>query len=196
VNDSLKPPASGGGNGKYAAIGLLLLVGGGVGIWALTRTDAPPRPAAFLVARDAGRPVVTNPSVGALIELPPEVPDAGPPPDVSNAPRIRYVTRYVSECSGTLSDPGGVQRTAQSNYGAMRACYERELRANPTLRGGLTAQLKINTSGHLDAVQVSTGMSSRPLVNCVKAALMRVSFPPSRGGCALAEVRFNFTPRE
>jgi hypothetical protein len=25
---------------------------------------------------------------------------------------------------------------------------------------------------------------------------MRVSFPPSRGGCALAEVRFNFTPRE
>jgi hypothetical protein len=68
--------------------------------------------------------------------------------------------------------------------------------ANPTLRGGLTAQLKINTSGHLDAVQVSTGMSSRPLVNCVKAALMRVSFPPSRGGCALAEVRYNFTPRE
>jgi hypothetical protein len=195
VNDSLKPPTSGGGNGKYAAIGLLLLLGGGAGIWAMTRTE-PPAPPRLAVARDAGPPIATNPSVGAVIELPPEIPDAGPPPDVNTAPRIRYVTRYVSECSGTLSDPGGVQRTAQNNYGAMRACYERELRANPTLRGGLIAQLKINTTGHLDGVQVSTGMSSRPLVNCVKAALMRVTFPPSRGGCALAEVRFNFTPRE
>ncbi len=196
MNDNLTPPTSGGGNGKYAVIGLLLLIGGGAGIYALTRpstpTPAPVRP----MLHDAGPPIVTNSTVGAVIELPPEVPDSGPPPDVSTAPRIRYVTRYVSECSGTLSDPGGVQRTAQNNYGAMRACYERELRANPTLRGGLTAQLKINTTGHLDAVQVSTGMSSRPLVNCVKAALMRISFPPSRGGCAIAEVRFNFTPRE
>ncbi|TAK24949.1 MAG: AgmX/PglI C-terminal domain-containing protein [Myxococcaceae bacterium] len=195
MNDSLKPPTSGGGNAKYAAIGLLLLIGGGGGIYALTRPAPTPQPVSIPVARDAGPPIVTNPSVGAVIELPPEVPDSGPAPD-AGPPRIRYVTRYVAECSGTLSDPGGVQRTAQANYGAMRACYERELRANPALRGGLTAQLKINTSGRLDAVQVSTGMSSRPLVNCVKAALMRVSFPPSRGGCALAEVRYNFTPRE
>lgn len=196
MNDSLKPPTSGGGNAKYAAIGLLLLFGGGAGIYALTRPEPPPRVVPTPVAYDAGPAILTNPSVGAVIELPPEVPDSGPPPDVSTAPRIRYVTRYVSECSGTLSDPGGVQRTAQNNYGALRACYERELRANPTLRGGLTAQLKINTTGHLDGVQVSTGMSSRPLVTCVKNALMRVTFPPSRGGCALAEVRFNFTPRE
>lgn len=197
MSDNLTPPTSGGGNGKYAVIGVLLLLGGGAGIYALTRPTAPPPPPpARPAVVDAGPPVATNSTVGVAIELPPETPDAGPPPDVSTAPRIRYVTRYVSECSGTLTDPGGVQRTAQNNYGAMRACYERELRANPTLRGGLTAQIKINTSGHLDGVQVATGMSSRPLVNCVKAALMRISFPPSRGGCAIAEVRFNFTPRE
>lgn len=196
MNDSLKPPTSGGGNAKYAAVGLLLLLGGGVGIYTLTRPEPTPTPRPTPVVHDAGPPIATNSTVGAVIELPPEEPDAGPPPDVSTAPRIRYVTRYVAECSGTLSDPGAVQRTAQNNYGALRACYERELRANPTLRGGLTAQLKINTSGHLDGVQVSTAMSSRPLVTCVKNALMRVTFPPSRGGCALAEVRFNFTPRE
>ena len=196
MNDSLKPPTSGGGNAKYAAIGLLLLVGGGGGIWALIRPAPVPQALPIPVARDAGPPIATNSSLGAVIELPPEVPDSGPPPDVSTAPRIRYVTRYVSECSGTLSDPAGVQRTAQSNYGALRACYERELRANPTLRGGLTAQLKINTTGHLDGVQVSTGMNSRPLVNCIKSSLMRMVFPPSRGGCALAEVRFNLSPRE
>ncbi|MDO9022668.1 MAG: AgmX/PglI C-terminal domain-containing protein [Deltaproteobacteria bacterium] len=195
MNDSLTPPPAGGGNAKYAAIGLLLLLGGGGGIYALTRTEAPPPAPPTPVVRDAGPPIATNSSVGAVIELPPEVPDAGPPPDVSTAPRIRYVTRYVNECSGTV-DIAAVQRTAQANYGALRSCYERELRANPALRGALTAQLKVNSTGHLDGVRVATGMSSTSLVNCVKSALMRLTYPASRGGCAVAEVRFNFTPRE
>lgn len=195
MNDSLMPPPSGGGNAKYAAIGLLLLLGGGGGIYALTRPEPAPPVRPTPVVRDAGPPIATNSSVGAVIELPPEVPDAGPAPDVSTAPRIRYVTRYVNECSGTV-DIAAVQRTAQNNYGALRACYERELRANPSLRGALTAQLKVNSTGHLDRVQVITRMSSSSLVNCVKSALMRVTYPASRGGCAVAEVRFNFTPRE
>lgn len=196
MNDSLTPPASGGGNGKYAVIGLLLLLGGGVGIYALTRPAPPPAPRPAPVVHDAGPPIVTTSTVGVHIELPPEVPDAGPPPDVSTAPRIRYVTRYVSACPGTLTDPGGVQRTAQNNFGAMRACYERELRANPTLRGRLTAELRVNTSGRLDGVTVHTSMSSPSMVNCVKAALQRLTYPPSRGGCAIAEVNYNFAPRE
>lgn len=196
MNDSLTPPASGGGNGKYAVIGLLLLLGGGAGIYALTRPSPPPPPPRAPVVHDAGPPLNTTPTVGVQIELPPEVPDAGPPPDVSTAPRIRYVTRYVSACPGTLTDPGGVQRTAQNNFGAMRACYERELRANPALRGRLTAELRVNTSGRLDGVTVHTAMSSTSLVNCVKAALQRLSYPPSRGGCAIAEVNYNFAPRE
>jgi hypothetical protein len=195
VNDSLTPPTSGGGNGKYAAIGLLLLLGGGVGIYTLTRPAPTPQAPPAPVVRDAGPPIVTNSSVGAVIELPPEVPDAGPPPDVSTAPRIRYVTRYVDACPGSV-DIAGVQRTAQNNYGALRACYERELRANPSLRGALTAQLRVNSTGHLDGVRVATGMSSTSLVNCVKSALLRLTYPASRGGCANAEVRFNFTPRE
>ncbi len=198
MSDSLVPPKSDGGNAKYAVIGLLLIGGGGAGLWALTSKapPPPPPPPAHVVQRDAGPPIATTPSVGATIELPPELPDSGPPPDVSNAPHIRYVTRYVNECSGTLTDPSGVQRTAQSNYGALRACYEHELRANPSLRGGLTAQLKILPTGHLETVRVATAMNNQALVECVKRALMRVTFPPSRNGCAIAEVRFNFTPRD
>ena len=105
MSDSLSPPTSGGGNAKYAAIGLLLLVGGGGGIWALTRPAPIPQAVPIPLARDAGPPIATNSSVGAVIELPPEVPDGGPPPDVSTAPRFRCVTRYVSECTGTLADP-------------------------------------------------------------------------------------------
>lgn len=185
-----------GGTAKYAAIGLVLLLGGGGAIYALTRppeTPPPPRPAAPAVV-DAGAPQlpVAAPQIGDQIELPPEQPDAGPPP-TQEAPRIRYVTRYVAACPGSV-DVNAVQRVAQMNYGSLRACYERELRSNNNLRGPLTAQLKINTSGRVDDVEVSTPMRSPALISCVKAALRRLSVPASRGGCALAQVRFNFSP--
>lgn len=191
------PPGKDGGNAKYAVIGLILLVGGGGAIYALTRPPpAPPPTRTPPAVVDAGRPQVpiALPQVGDQIELPPEQPDAGPPPPANNGqPRIRYVTRYVGVCPGTV-DVNQVQRVAQMNYGSLRACYERELRSDNTLRGPLTAQLKINISGRVEDVQVSTPMRNRALVECVKTALRRLSVPPARGGCALAQVRFNFTP--
>lgn len=198
MDDNYVAPRSEGGNAKFVVIGLLLLVGGGGGIFMMTRpgpTPPPVRPPPAAV--DAGPPVQTTPMVAAPIELPPDEPDAGPPPPVNNgAPRVRYVTRYVDACPGQLTDPAGVTRTAQANYGALRACYERELRGNPQLRGPLTAELKVGTSGRIEDVRVATPMNSRPLVDCVKASLRRLTVPPSRGGCALAQVRFNFSPRE
>lgn len=187
----------GDGTTKYAIIGLLLLIGGGGAIYTLTRTpDTPPPPRTAVAAIDAGATApIAAPQVGNQIELPVEEPDAGPAQDVlaNAAPRIRYVTRYVAACPGTV-DIAQVQRVAQMNYGSLRACYERELRSNNSLRGPLTAQLKINTSGRVEDVEVSTPMRSRPLIDCVKTAMRRLRVPASRGGCALAQVRFNFSP--
>jgi len=195
VDDNPTPPQSS-SNGKFAVIGLLLLLGGGFGIYKLTESPPPPPPPPPAVV-DAGRPASATPQIGAAIELPPEEPDAGPPVVLdAGPPRVRTVYRYVSECSGTLSNPAGVQQTAQSNFGALRACYERELRSNNSLRGALTAQLKINSSGRAEEIRVSTSMASRPLVECVKGVLRRLTYPAARGGCALSEVRFNFSPRD
>lgn len=196
--DSESPVApKGDGSTKYAIIGLLLLLGGGGAIYALTRSSEPPpaRPLAAVI--DAGTPQlpIAAPQVGNQIELPTEEPDAGPPQDAAAnaAPRIRYVTRYVSACPGTI-DVGQVQRVAQINIGALRACYNRELRTNNALRGPLTAQLKINTAGRVEDVEVSTPMRSPTMIQCMKAALRRLSVPAARGGCALVPLRFNFTP--
>lgn len=186
----------GDGTTKYALIGILLLLGGGAGIYALTRPSPPPTPPPVVAVVDAGTPQlpVAAPQVGNQIELPVEEPDAGPAPDVTNAaPRIRYVTRYVSACPGTI-DQAQVQRVAQMNVGALRACYNRELRTNNTLRGPLRAQLKINTGGRIEDVEISTPMRSPAMIQCMKAALRRLQVPPSRGGCALVPLSFNFTP--
>lgn len=197
MDEQPEAPRPDSGNSKFVIPGLLLLIGGGAAAWFFTR-PAPPPPAPRpepVVARDAAAP--STPLVAAPIELPPEEPDAGPPPAAPDAaaPRIRYVTRYVDACPGTLTDPAGVDRVARANAGAVRACYERELRSNNALRGHLAARVFINTSGRVDNVQVSTSMSSRPLVECVKATLRRLSFPPSRGGCATRDLNYDFAPR-
>lgn len=196
MDDNLEAPRPEGGSAKYAVIGLLLLVGGGAGIYFMTKSPPPAPPPARTAVVDAGAPATTSPMVAAPIELPPDEPDAGPPVAVdAGPPRIRYVTRYVDACPGQLTDPAGVQRVAQANFGALRACYERELRVNNQLHGPLTAELKVGTSGRIEDVRVSTPMNSRPLVECVKASLRRLQVPASRGGCAFAQVRYNFSPR-
>ncbi len=199
MDENNEAPRTEGGNAKYAVVGLLLLLGGG-GAYLATRPSAtPPARTPPPAVADAGAPAPppTTPMVAAPIELPAEEPDAGPPPPTNNGPpRVRYVTRYVDACPGQLTDPGAVTRTAQANFGALRACYERELRGNPQLRGPLTAELKVGTSGRIEDVRVSTPMNSRALVDCVKASLRRLQVPPARGGCALAQVRFNFSPRD
>lgn len=183
------------GNSKFVILGLALLIGGGGAIWVMTR-PAPTAPRPTPVMADAAAPP-TSPLVAAPIELPPEEPDAAVvvAPDAA-APRIRYVTRYVDACPGTLTDPAGVDRVARASAGAVRSCYERELRSNNSLRGRLTARLFINTSGHIDNVQVSTSMNSRALADCVKATLRRLTVPPSRGGCATRDLNYDFAPRE
>lgn len=196
MQDDNTPQSAGGGNTKLVAAGLLLLVGGGGAIYALTRPGPQPQAPTAPTVVDAGSPAPRAvPLVAPAIELPPEEPDAGPPVD-AGGPRIRYVTRYVGACNGTFANPNGVSATAQANYGALRACYEHELRANQQLRGRLTATLKISTAGHADEVSVSTAMHSTALVQCIKRSLQRLSYPSPRGGCAIARVSFNFSPRE
>ncbi len=184
------------GNSKFLILGLLLLLGGGAAIWFMTRPPPPVARPTPIAAPDAAT-APTTPLVAAPIELPPEEPDAAVvvAPDAS-APRVRYVTRYVDACPGTLTDPAGVDRVARASAGAVRACYERELRSNNSLRGRLTARLFINTSGRIDNVQVSTAMNSRALADCVKGTLRRLTVPPSRGGCATRDLNYDFAPRE
>jgi hypothetical protein len=197
VDEHPKVSRTDSGHSKLVIFGLLLLVGGGVAIGVLTRTpETPSRTPPPVTVRDAAV-APSTPLLAAPIELPPDEPDAAPaPPPDAAPPRIRYVTRYVDACPGTLTDPAGVDRVARANAGAVRACYERELRSDNTLRGHLTARLFINTSGRVENVQVSTSMNNRALVECVKSTLRRLTVPPSRGGCATRDLNYDFAPRE
>lgn len=204
MSTSIPPPPKGGASGKYAIIGLLLLLGAIVVIYFATRPSAQPpqhsdtsRPPAQPDA--AVQPVL--PRVGATIVIPESEPDAGVEAEAQTAAgdagrRIRYVTRYVSECPGTV-DMARVQAVVRQNYGGVRECYTRQLRSNPTLQGRATARLVINTNGSVGDVGSSGVVNrDRAFKSCFENALGRMRFPAPQRGCAIVEVPFNFSPQQ
>jgi hypothetical protein len=190
------PPQSGGGNAKYAIVGIVLLLIAGIAIWRLTQSPAatnstPTPPPVPLADASAPTPPI-GPTVGTEIVLNDE-PDAGPDvPEPQDARvRIRYVTHYVGgNCSGQV-DNEGVVSAARANIGGMRECYTRALRVNPSLRGTVNARWIINPNGGVG--EIASSISDPTFKSCFEGALRRVRFPTPRGGCATANFNFPLT---
>lgn len=187
------PPRQGGGNAKYAIIGILLLLVAGVAIWRLTqRPPAPPENTTHAPPPVVDASVPVGPTVGTEIVLN-EEPDAGP--DVAEQGdgrvRIRYVTHYISgDCRGQV-DNDAVVAAARANIGGMRECYTRALRVNPGLRGTVNARWIIQPNGQVG--DIGSSISDQAFKSCFESALRRVRFPAPRGGCATANFNFPLT---
>jgi hypothetical protein len=208
----MPPQQSGGGNAKYAVIGLLLIAAA-VGVWfAMKNVETPPPPP----PPDAG----LRPST-ALVEndlvIPDPEPDAGPIVD-AGAPGTctttadcnpgarcvqghctRFTTRYVAgdwECGGNLS-PAQAQGVIAENRRQVRNCYERRLKVNHTLQGNLSLRLKINAAGAVEATSVGGSLGDPEVFACVRNLASTWRFPTPQGGsCAVVSVPFNFSPQE
>lgn len=76
--------------------------------------------------------------------------------------------------------------------GAMRKCYERQLKGNPSLRGRVRLSVKINSSGKVSSASAS-GLSGK-VHSCMvrEAKLMR--FPKPVGGAVRVSKPYNFKP--
>ena len=201
MSNSTPPPAQqGGGNAKYAVLGLLLLVFAGTALFFAFKkpsgSGSQPEPTRPVAVVDAGVQQPVGPQVGAQIELPPEEPDAGPQEASGDAgrPHVRYVYRYVSACPGSVDGPR-VSTVVRQNYGGLRECYNRQLRSNPNLRGNVTAEWVIQPNGSVGQINTSGAVArDRTFKTCFEGSLSRMRFPTPRGGCAVFQQSFNFTP--
>ena len=195
------PPPQSGKNTIYVAVGLLLLFGASAAIFFGLRRGAasPPAPPPVRAVPTTREVPAAHPTVGAEIALPldePETPDAGPTDDAGAAtrPRIRYVTRYVAECPGTL-DPVRITTVLRQNHGGLRECYNRELRADSTLRGSVTAGWMITPAGTVQSVSTSGSITrNQGFRRCFESTLSRMRFPQPQGGCVQYQQSFSFTP--
>jgi hypothetical protein len=194
ASESQAPPNDeGGGNAKYVVLALLLF-GGAAGVWfAMSSGGAPPPPPPPPVADAGARPAV-DPNLD--LEIPPELPDLGPPVDFG-PPTKRIIYRYVGgggwDCSGEITDAPSVMSQAQRQ---VRNCYERQLKSNNTLRGTVIVSLKVGGAGTVQAVQIGGTLRDNEVFTCVRNVMQALRFTvPSGGTCAVVQQPFNLTPQ-
>jgi hypothetical protein len=91
--------------------------------------------------------------------------------------------------------PEVVQRIVRQNFGRFRLCYERGLKANPTLSGGVTVKFVIDRTG--DVTKSSDAGSDLPdkgVVACVVSGFSKLSFPAPEGGIVSVVYPLSFAP--
>src|SRR5262249_40196446 len=153
-------------NAKYAIIGLLLLLTAGIAIFlgrgrggggGPDQTPTNPTTNTPTPGPDASVSPI-GPPVGATIDFNLDAPDAGPaasaPVVGPRPPNRQTVVRPHYSCPGEVDSPR-VTAVVQANYGALRECYNRQLRSNPTLQGSVTAEWIINTNGSTGQISTS-----------------------------------------
>jgi hypothetical protein len=183
--NSIPPSRAGvpsGGNGKYIAVALLLLLGiGGLVVYKVTQSPDP-KPV-VLPTPSASSTAITQQQIDNVPPPPPE--DAGVAPAPSS--RIVYVQEGnacdVQTCYGSASTDleNGINMVARQTR---RRCYEKALGNDPTLQGHVTIALKIASTGQVCSASVgSNDMSDTSVATCAANTFLAAHLPSPKGGC-------------
>ena len=91
-----------------------------------------------------------------------------------------------------------IQSYIRRHAAAIHACYEKELRRNPTLRGRITVEWTIESTGLVSNAKVkSSTLENQAVETCVVDRIKRIRFPASdEAGSAIVRMPFDFTPPE
>ncbi|MGH7434652.1 MAG: AgmX/PglI C-terminal domain-containing protein [Polyangiaceae bacterium] len=190
-----RPPVvpTSGGNGKYVAVALLLLLGTG-----------------FLVMRnrsaqmDAPAPVAALPSASAsaapenpkLDDIPPPPPEEKPEPKPTG-PRIVYVNANAGcdgKCSGKLSAELNGALTVRGQQA--RRCYNQALAQDSTLKGHVQIGVRVGPGGNVCSANVTgNDMGTASVGNCAANIFRQAALPAPQGGCVDVSVPLSFVPQ-
>jgi TonB family protein len=111
--------------------------------------------------------------------------------------RFRTDTSDVDEEGDGDFDQQAVVRMIQTRRSAIQACYEHELRANPTLAGRVAIQMTIQESGSVSGVRVADNSTGSDAVgSCVVRVVQGFRFNPGpQGGSVTYTFPFVFEPQ-
>jgi hypothetical protein len=88
-------------------------------------------------------------------------------------------------------DPAMVAKEVRTRLGAIKACYERALKRNPTLSGKVVIHWTITQAGTVSGVDVEQDtLGDAEVASCIKALIARWRFPAPAGGSV--DVSFPF----
>ena len=112
---------------------------------------------------------------------------------VGSAPQGRSSVSGGSVTGGEGElNAGAVASAIRGANGRFQACYNLELRSNPSLSGRLSVNLTIGAAGC--ATSVSTSGMGGGVGSCVASAVRALSFPRPTGGDVRFSFSLNFSP--
>jgi hypothetical protein len=189
-------------NGKYIAVGVVLLLGiGGLLVWKLTAD----KPQASTVAAPTAPPTTTAsyaPDDPASRYLAP--PPREDPTTASSAPGAQPrggggVAAVNGGCNAKCDPAAGTAELAgalQVRAAQARTCYNQALSTDPTLKGGLSVSIRIAGNGAVCSAGVGSnslqGAGGSYVATCVANMFRGGSYPPTHGGCADYNIPLSF----
>jgi hypothetical protein len=182
-----------GGNGKYIAVAVVLLLGIiGLLIWKFKGGEQPV--ATVPSVPSVPPPPPTNPRLDD-VPLIPVTPDAGP--EAGPKPTGTAVATNpcdVKKCTGATTSE--LEQMLAMRAKQARVCYEKALQADSTLQGHVKIGVKIAGNGQVcDAHVASNDMGSAYVGQCVANKFRQTGgFPAPKGGCVEVEVPLSFVP--
>jgi hypothetical protein len=106
----------------------------------------------------------------------------------------RRVTAVVKDQAPAVDgdlDPGVISSEVRKRMGAIKGCYERSLKRNPSLSGKITLRWTITPAGTVTGLEVeSDTMGDSEVSNCIKRLVAMWRFPAPKGGSV--DVAFPF----
>jgi len=110
----------------------------------------------------------------------------------------RAVRANMAASTGGISgkiDANQVRSIIRSRIGAIRQCYEMQLKVNPALKGTVRISFTISGGGAVAGCSVLSNTTGNSLVaDCVCRRVMRWRFPPPEEGTVTVPQTFVFTP--
>jgi TonB family protein len=108
--------------------------------------------------------------------------------------RVSGVVRSEAPAVDGALDPALVSKEVRARIGAVKACYERALKRNPSLSGKVKVRWTITAAGTVSGVDISDdSMGDSEVSSCIKQLVARWRFPAPSGGSVEVEFPFVFT---
>jgi hypothetical protein len=105
--------------------------------------------------------------------------------------RVTAVVRNDPPAVDGQLDPNIIVKEVRARMGAIKACYERALKRNPSLSGKIAMRWTITPAGTVSGVDVDQDtMNDSDVSSCIKSQISHWRFPAPAGGSV--EVQFPF----
>jgi hypothetical protein len=107
------------------------------------------------------------------------------------------VTSGAPQVEDGKVDVSAIAQEIRSRRRAIAACYERALKAQPTLAGKLVVRFSLAAAGTVSAVDIDDdSLGSADVAACIRATVLRWRFPALAEGSAELSFPFVFQPGE